>query len=193
MRKYIRGFAVTALILTCLSFILLVISVLFQRYVFAAYSSLSAPGTAKMILKYWDSDRWIVSWPSIAVCLIQIICFVILLLRIKHSKGGIGGEIAVLVVLILVVPVVASLEANLGFLAYRKYWQKILENSSYYNIYCLYVDYSHYLGNNTGHWVNDVPRICMIPAMVAQLVGCVACSISLVARKTKKDTVSPVE
>ena len=192
MKKYIRGFAVTALILTCLSFILLVISVLFQRYVFAAYSSLSAPGTAKMILKYWDFDRWIISWPSIAVCLIQIICLVILLSRTKCNKGGIGGEIAVLVVLILVVPVVASLEANLGFLAYTKYWQKILENSSYYNIYCLYVDYSHDLGNHI-NWVNDVPRICMIPAMVAQLVGCVACSISLVARKTKKDTVSPVE
>ena len=193
MKKYIRGFAVTALIMTCLSFLLLVISVLFQRYVFAAYSALFDTGTSEMILKYWDFDRWIVSWPSIVVCLIQIICLVILLSRTKCNKGGIGGEIAVLVVLILVVPVVASLEANLGFLAYTKYWQKILENSSYYNIYYLYVYYSHDLGNHIGNWVNDVPRICMIPAMVAQLVGCVACSISLVARKTKKDTVSSVE
>ena len=195
-KKHIRVFSVTALVMTILSFLMLVFSVLFQKQVFNAFYSFINYGDFShefSLLKYWGVNRWIVSWPSLAVCLIQIICFVLLLVQAKRDKGGYGGDIAMLAIFILAIPIVASLENNFGYLSRVKDLGKAYKNLGFWGVYDSYLYWTHYLGNNTGRWVNDIPRICMIPALVAQMVGCAACGISLVARKAQKVEAPAVE
>lgn len=155
MQKSIRVTAIIATVLVGLSLILLIVSIPFQGMIAPIFNS-SAEVIAMM-------PRFPLA--SFLTCLLQTVLTALLIICCGNKKGGIWLELLVLCCLVIVLPAISSLAADMQTVFIARFGAATVAAHSV---------------------ASEISSYCLIPSDLGQALACISCGMSIVFKKMSK-------